>query len=31
MDYRRCMEYQVLQVARVMQGRQEKYQPMLLK
>ena len=31
MDYRRCMEYQVLQIARVIQGRQEKYQPMLLK
>ncbi|WP_338032179.1 CRISPR-associated endonuclease Cas1 [Desulforhopalus vacuolatus] len=31
MDYRRCMEYQILQIARVIQGRQERYQPLLLK
>ena len=29
LDYRRCIEHQVYQVARVIQGKEETYQPMI--
>jgi CRISPR-associated protein Cas1 len=31
LDYRRCMEYQVNHLARIIRGREERYQPMIMR